>query len=104
MSGPARLYDAGASVTALTLREFKQRGAQLMISYAYNAMPFGWVRVLGTACGVCGLEFVYTDLVGAVPELYEWPNTALWSDPATGASLTAELSAAQLRTPATVGH
>ena len=98
LSGPARLHDAFVSVTAMTPGEFKQGGAQLTIAYAYHATPFGWVRVLGTARGICGLDFVDADLVGAVPELYEWPNAALRSDPATGASLIAELSAAQLRT------
>ena len=98
LSGPARLHDAFVSVEAMTPGDYKAGGAGLEVREGLHLSPFGWVRVLATTRGVCGLEFTSSpDSPGEL--LKELPAATIVRDDQTGADLVAELSAGELKTP-----
>jgi AraC family transcriptional regulator of adaptative response/methylated-DNA-[protein]-cysteine methyltransferase len=58
LSGPGRLHDLFVCVEAMTPREFKVQGKDLLISYGFHATPFGECLLAVTPRGICSLAFV----------------------------------------------
>lgn len=76
LSGPGRLHDQFVAIEAVSPGEYKKRGENLAISYAFHDSPFGQVLIALTARGILALSFV--DGASKEVELCrlkaEWPN------------------------------
>jgi AraC family transcriptional regulator of adaptative response/methylated-DNA-[protein]-cysteine methyltransferase len=58
LSGPGRLHDLFISAEAVTLGEFKSRGAGIRIEYGFHPTRFGPCLLGLTRRGICWLSFV----------------------------------------------
>ena len=57
LSGSGRLHDHFVSIESITPGEYKNKGANLSIAYAYYPTPFGKVLVANTDKGICYMAF-----------------------------------------------
>ena len=82
LSSAGRLHHLFVTIEALTPGQYKQRGADLTITYGFHPTPFGRALLAMTERGICALRFV-TDETAALDELQEeWPQAQLKADPA----------------------
>ncbi|MFT5133149.1 MAG: AraC family transcriptional regulator of adaptative response [Gammaproteobacteria bacterium] len=58
LSGPGRLHDHFVSIDAVSPGEYKNRGDNLEISYAFHESPFGELLLALTERGILALSFV----------------------------------------------
>ncbi len=76
LSAPSRLHDLFVTHEAMSPGEYRSKGLGLEIRYAWHTSPFGYVLVMITRRGLCGLAFadevqelaIYEDMTR------RWPN------------------------------
>ncbi len=57
LSGTSRLHDLFVNIEQMTPGEFKNRGENLTIHYAFYESPFGKIMIASTPKGVCHISF-----------------------------------------------
>jgi AraC family transcriptional regulator of adaptative response/methylated-DNA-[protein]-cysteine methyltransferase len=72
LSGTGRLHDLFVRIEGMTPGEYKNKGAQLQISYSFSECQFGKYLVASTPRGICHLHFI-EDEEKAINELaWNW--------------------------------
>jgi AraC family transcriptional regulator of adaptative response/methylated-DNA-[protein]-cysteine methyltransferase len=93
LPGPGRLHDQFVSIEAVSPGEFKNRGANLEISYSFHDSPFGELLLSLTARGILALSFVDPDnRTAELARLKEaWCNARFVEEYNRGKQLVAQL-------------
>jgi AraC family transcriptional regulator of adaptative response/methylated-DNA-[protein]-cysteine methyltransferase len=82
LSGSARLHDHFVSLEAVTPREHKLKGRELVIRYDQHPTPFDNMFLAEIKRGVCALIFIEKDDLGEAMDiaLSQWPQATLIKD------------------------
>jgi len=79
LSSSSRLYDHFVHLEAVTPGEYKKKGRGLVIEYAIQDTPFGYIFIAITSRGICHLEFLLEgDMNHHFTELHKkWPHAII---------------------------
>ena len=96
LSSPGRLHDLFIHTEAVTLGEYKTKGAGVEITYGFHLTPFGECLLAVTGRGICFLAFVDSDRDGPLAELKKnWANASLTESPARTMPFTEQIFSPQ---------
>jgi AraC family transcriptional regulator of adaptative response/methylated-DNA-[protein]-cysteine methyltransferase len=96
LSGPSRLHDLMVTCDAVTPGEVRALGEGLTITYGFGLTPFGRVIAGVTERGLCHLQFMAGDELGATTTLQaDWPHARLVRDDGALAEIIGQLSSTQ---------
>jgi AraC family transcriptional regulator, regulatory protein of adaptative response / methylated-DNA-[protein]-cysteine methyltransferase len=82
LSGPSRLHDLFIAAEAVTPGQYKSRGQEVRIAYAFQASPFGPCLLAATNKGLCHLSFTTeVEPKAALSDLRQaWPGAEIHQD------------------------
>jgi AraC family transcriptional regulator of adaptative response/methylated-DNA-[protein]-cysteine methyltransferase len=82
LSSPSRLHDLFIAAEAVTPGQYKSRGQEVRIAYAFQSSPFGPCLLAATDKGLCHLSFTQeSEQEAALLELrHTWPGAEIHRD------------------------